>query len=132
MGPHESYPDRSHSTRIGHYRSTVADTVYPFILPQESGGHEGTRWFAISDEQGHKTARVECHTPLHFSARPYSRQQLTEKTHYFQLQPENKTFVTVDAAHLGVGGDNGWMLNVHEPYLVKPSTYRYTFTLKFS
>jgi hypothetical protein len=38
--------------------------------------------------------------------------------------PEKPVWVVVDAAHMGVGGDDSWSPSVHEEYLVPPAVYR--------
>jgi beta-galactosidase len=130
-GPHESYPDRKNSTRIGLYHQNVAEGWYPFLVPQETGGHEDTRWFSLHDPDTGSTVEVRCAEPLHFSALPYSGKQLRLAGHLHDLVATQQTYITLDAAHQGLGGRNGWMPNVPQEFKVLPATYTVQFQIRF-
>jgi beta-galactosidase len=44
--------------------------------------------------------------------------------------PSEHTFVNIDCAQMGVGGDNSWGLPVLEQYQLKPGKYNYGFILQ--
>lgn len=44
-------------------------------------------------------------------------------THELQADADGALHVHVDAAHMGVGGDDSWSPTVHEAYLLPPAKY---------
>jgi hypothetical protein len=52
LGPHETYADRRASGRTGRFDSTVAAQYVPYVVPQEHGHHEDTRWLLLCDASG--------------------------------------------------------------------------------
>ncbi|HEY7589636.1 MAG TPA: glycoside hydrolase family 2 TIM barrel-domain containing protein, partial [Candidatus Limnocylindrales bacterium] len=67
LGPHETYPDRQRSGRIGRWRSAVADLATRYIRPQENGGRAGVRWLELRDSHG-RGLRIELGRPSQVSA----------------------------------------------------------------
>ncbi|MTA79995.1 MAG: DUF4981 domain-containing protein [Actinobacteria bacterium] len=100
-GPHETYPDRK-IARIGRYLSTVADQYIPYVRPQENGGHNGVRWFELTDAAGHGV-RVQLANPLQVSVTPNRSIDLADATHDVEVKACGNTVVHIDAAHRGVG-----------------------------
>ena len=43
-GPWETYVDAKEGNRFGVFESTVSDFYFPYVVPQETGNHEDTRW----------------------------------------------------------------------------------------
>lgn len=76
-GPHESYMDSHHASRIGLYRESVPDAMFHYIRPQETGNHYACKWAEIKEEAG----RSVCITgnAFDFSALPYSQEELEGK-----------------------------------------------------
>lgn len=128
-GPHESYPDRKKSALVGCYESTVDAQFTPFIDPCETGGHQNTRWLRLSDDKGH-AVQVVGQPMLHFSALHFTLEELIQADHIYKLRRTKDVQLHLDGFHMGLGGDTGWSRNVHEEYLLPPSTYRYAFRLK--
>ncbi len=46
-GPHESYPDRRASARVGRWTSRIDDIYEDYVVPQEHGHRGGARWVAL-------------------------------------------------------------------------------------
>ncbi len=44
LGPHESYPDRRESVKLGVYSGTVSEQLETYIRPQENGNKSDVRW----------------------------------------------------------------------------------------
>ncbi len=128
-GPHESYPDRKHSTLVGIYESTVDAQFIPFVDPCECGGHEDTRWIELTDDGGHGL-RVVGEPTLHVSALHYTVEDLIQAGHVYELNRTDDIQLCLDGFHMGLGGDTGWTRNVHPEYLLPPGTYRYGFRLQ--
>jgi len=127
-GPHENYSDRKLSAHMGVWQSTVSDQVTPYVFPSEMGGKEDVRWLEIVNEAG-KGLRVEGLPAFHFSALPYSQENLSAATHTNELQASGFTELCLDGYHMGVGGDDSWSPRVHEAYRLTPGTYRYGFVI---
>jgi beta-galactosidase len=51
-GPFESYPDRRAAAVVGFHRRDLDDLFTPYVRPQESGGLDGVRWFAVGAGAG--------------------------------------------------------------------------------
>ena len=134
LGPEETYADRLHGGRLGVFDRTASQDCAPYLVPQETGNHEGVRWAEITDADGHGM-RVEAAagTGAAFSASllPYSSLMLEEATHADELPPVRHTFLRLLAAQMGVGGDDSWGAPVHDPYLLPASRpYELDVTLR--
>jgi hypothetical protein len=127
-GPQENYSDRKLGAAVGVYQSTVSAQFTPYVYPGECGGKEDTRWLALRDRDGNGLLVVGM-DHLHFDALHYSIRDLTEAKHIVALQPRDEVILHLDARHMGVGGDDGWMAPVHREFLVYPGLYRYAFKL---
>ncbi|RSX58160.1 glycoside hydrolase family 2 TIM barrel-domain containing protein [Bifidobacterium samirii] len=127
LGPEETYADRLHGGRLGVFERTASQDCAPYLVPQETGNHEGVRWAEVTDANGHGM-RIEAAagTGAAFSASllPYSSLMLEEATHADELPPVRHTFLRLLAAQMGVGGDDSWGAPVHDPYLM-PASHPY-------
>jgi beta-galactosidase len=128
-GPHENYCDRKLSAWFAVHERTVADMFVPYIDPSECGGREDARWVSLTDDSGTGLA-VFGLAPFHFSALPHTVEALAKAKHTYELAPEERTVLTIDIAHMGVGGDTGWTPNVHPEYLVRPGIYYQTLAVR--
>ena len=127
-GPHESYADRKKSARVGLYSGLVSEQYFPFIQPGECGGKEDARWASLTNADG---AGITFHgqSTFHFDALNYSIADLESAKHYYDLAPRPEVFVHIDTVHMGLGGHDGWMLNVDDEFLIKPGTYQLKFAM---
>lgn len=104
-GPQESYPDRSTGYPIGRYGSTVAAQYVPYIVPQEHGGHEETRFVVLP----HATSgdQLVLAAPegrsFHFSALHVAPEDIDTLTHTWQIRPREETILIADLFHRGLG-----------------------------
>jgi beta-galactosidase len=128
-GPHENYVDRKLGAAVGHYQSTVTEQFTSYVYPSESGGKEDVRWLALTGGDG-TGLMVIGHDHLHFDALHYSIHDLAEAKHTVDLQPRDEVILHLDARHMGVGGDDGWLSQVHPEFLIYPGLYRFSFKLK--
>jgi beta-galactosidase len=128
-GEHENYLDRKTSAPVGIFSSNLSAWQTDYVKPQENGNRSDIRWITF---QGNNTG-------LQFSASeknyfgvtvsPYSQEQIETTSHYYKLKNENKIIINIDAAQMGVGGDNSWGLPVLKQYQLKPNTYHYSFSI---
>jgi beta-galactosidase len=128
-GPHENYVDRKLGAAVGRYRSTVTEQFTPYVYPSECGGHEDARWLALTDSNGTGLMIIGL-DKLHFDALHYSTRDLAEAKHIVALHPRQEVILHLDGRHMGVGGDDGWMSQVHPEFLVYPGIYHFAYTLK--
>jgi beta-galactosidase len=128
-GPHENYVDRKLGAAVGRYQSTVTEQFTPYVYPSECGGKEDARWLALTDSTGHGLL-VVAFDKLHFDALHHSIRDLAEAKHIVALPPREEIILHLDAQHMGVGGDDGWMSQVHPEFLVLPGIYRFAYKIK--
>lgn len=117
LGPAETYRDRLHGAKLGVFESTAEADNAPYLVPQETGNHEGLRWIEVTDRHGHGM-RVSQAGDEHFAASllPYSTLMLEEATHQEELPTPRHMFLRLLAAQMGVGGDDSWGAPVHERF----------------
>jgi len=125
-GPHETYPDRK-IARIGRYLSTVANQYIPYVRPQENGGHNGVRWFELTDAAGHGV-RIQLANPLQVSVTPNRAIDLADATHDVEVKACGNTVVHIDAAHRGVG-TAACGPDTLPKYLIKPGLYTWEWSI---
>ncbi len=104
-GPVENYPDRKTGQFIEVYNSTVADEFVRFPKPQDMGNHEDIRWCALTNKEGEGIVFIATRR-LSASALPYSALDLTLASHPHQLSKSSNTYLHLDAAVTGLGGNS--------------------------
>jgi len=118
LGPEENYADRAFGARLGIHESSAADTVAPYLVPQESGNRTGVRWAKLTDAAG-RGFRIEAATaPIELNVSPYTAFELENAQHAYELPPVHYTVVTVAGKQMGVGGDDSWGAPVHPEYRI--------------
>ena len=121
-GPHETYPDRARGGALGRWASTVTEQLTPYVRPQENGGHAGVRWLAVGD------VRIDLDRPRQVAVLHVTPQDLDAATHDDEVAARPETFVTIDAAHRGVGTASCGP-DTLAPYLVPTGTVTWSWTL---
>lgn len=102
LGPGESYPDKRRSAWPGLFSFRVPDQKCEHLKPQDYGNRCDTRWAAICREDG-TGLMIAGGEPFHFSALPYTREELERKAHNYELEEAGRTVLCVDARREGVG-----------------------------
>lgn len=129
-GPHETYPDRQHSGRVGIYTGTVTDQHFPYIAPQENGNKTKVRWAAVTNAEGNGLLALT-DSLMSFNVHDYTdKDLLAAQQRGAVLNRGNATVVNIDLAQMGLGGDDSWSPRVHEAYLLPAKTYSYAFRLR--
>lgn len=118
LGPEETYRDRLRGGKLGIHATDAMRETAPYIIPQETGNHEGVRWAEITDDTGRGMRVERCGEPFAMSLLPYSTLMLEEATHQEELPAPRHMFLRLMAAQMGVGGDDSWGAPVHRPYLL--------------
>lgn len=128
----ETYPDRKKGGAFGIWESPIEKPDY--LVPQEYGCHMDTHWVklygpagaatAFAGESGMDGGRSRCleiameERPFHFSAIPYTPQELESALHREELPAPRRTVVSVLGAMRGVGGIDSWGSDVEPAYRV--------------
>ncbi len=121
-GPQENYSDRKSSANVGEYESRISEQHYPYIFPSECGGKEDVRWVQVSGSQK-PTIQVQTGHTFHFDIHHNSVADYWKARHQKDLVPCESTFLNLDVAHAGLGGDTGWTKSIHDRYQIKSGTY---------
>jgi len=130
LGPHETYPDRR-AALVAIHRSTVTDQYVPYVVPQEHGHHEDTRWAKLSSLAGHPTLRIAAAERFGFSALHHCLDELASARHTIDLPPlesPGATLVHVDHRHRGLGTASCGP-DVLEQYRVGPGPYEWDWSI---
>lgn len=127
-GPHENYPDRQAGAALGRYTSTMDELAVPYLLPQENGARNETRWVELRNASG-RGLRVSGDAPFSFSALPYSAEQLWQARHACELQREEHIYLCVDARQRGLGSASCGPDTLPQ-YEVPAGEYRFSVRLR--
>ena len=132
-GPIENYSDRKDCMRIGVYTDDADNQYFPYIRPQESGTKSDIRWWKQTDATGLGLQVKSC-TPFYASALHFDTEELDdgdekEQRHSFDLKKSKFTNLFLDAAHMGVGGENSWGAWPLEKYRIHYGNKTFNFVL---
>ena len=132
-GPWENYSDRKESLFVGLYEQSTSEQLFSYVRPQESGNKCDVRWLELTDNDG-IGLRIEGLQPLSISAMPYRSEDLDpgltkKQMHYSDIEPRREVVLCVDLAQRGVGGDNTWGAQPHDPYRLTADRYEYGYII---
>ena len=132
-GPIENYSDRKDCMRIGVYTDDADNQYFPYIRPQESGTKSDIRWWKQTDATGLGLQVKSCAPfyarALHFDTEELDDGDEKEQRHSFDLKKSKFTNLFLDAAHMGVGGENSWGAWPLEKYRVHYGNKTFNFVL---
>jgi len=144
-GPHETYADRKTSGRMGIHDGLIEEQFHRYSRPQETGNKTDVRWMSLSGPEGVNLVVVG-ERPLSSSIWPFEPDQLeyvpaaqgsesasglvpiTSK-HGAEIETGAALTWNIDAAQMGVGGDNSWGRPVHDQYTIPAADMQYRFEL---
>ena len=132
-GPIENYSDRKDCMRIAIYNDDAVNQYFPYIRPQESGTKSDIRWWKQTDATGLGLQVKSC-APFYASALHFDTEELDdgdekEQRHSFDLKKSKFTNLFLDAAHMGVGGENSWGAWPLEKYRIHYGSKTFNFVL---
>ena len=132
-GPIENYSDRKDCMRIAIYSDEADNQYFPYIRPQESGTKSDIRWWKQTDATGLGLQVKSC-SPFYASALHFDTEELDdgdekEQRHSFDLKKSKFTNLFLDAAHMGVGGENSWGAWPLEKYRIHYGNKTFNFVL---
>ncbi len=146
-GPGETYRDRKYGYDVGVWSSTVTDNFINYIETQETGNKIDIRWYALTDNTGFgmliKAGQFVndaypsdnyANNLVEVNALHYSSDELRTTTAYcpWQLVGDNgNTFLRVNMASTGVGGDNSWGALPLTKYIINTQnkTFEYNYSM---
>lgn len=126
-GPGENYPDSRQANIIDVWRSTVANMFENYPFPQNNGNRQHVRWASLTDRHGSGLLVVP-QQPVHFSAWPYSAENIQAAQHCNELRRSDDITLNLDHQLLGLGS-NSWGSEVLDNWRVGFTPFRYGFTL---
>jgi beta-galactosidase len=125
-GPQENYPDRKTGYPVGLYKTTVADMIEPYLVPQDYGLRTDNQYVRMTDTQG-VGLEFSSDDLFNFNAYPYSTENLTKAMYTYQLQPADGITLNLDYESSGVGCT---ALSIFEAYRVPVKAYTRTLIIK--
>lgn len=103
-GPYESYADKKSACYYGEFASSVQDEYVNYIKPQEHGSHFGTSKLSISG--GNRRLSIDSKGFFSFNYSEYTKEELTEKKHNFELKKAPFNSLIIDALMSGIGSNS--------------------------
>ena len=104
-GPEESYIDKRQASRMGLFETTARENHEPYLKPQETGSHYGTRYARVTDRYG-CGLKVTGAAPFSFCVSRYTQEELTQKKHAFELKEAQGIPVYFDYKVNGIGSNS--------------------------
>lgn len=104
-GPIDNYADRKSGQFIELHTNTVAGEFVNFPKPQDMGNHEDVRWCALTNQVGQGASFIATDR-LSVSALQYSALDLILASHPYQLPEAGDTYLHLDCAVTGLGGNS--------------------------
>ena len=139
-GPEENYSDRYTCAFVGEYESTVAEQVSNYTKPQDMANHEQVRWVSLTG-RGSRRAIFEAalnslrcsdsgRPVMSFSALPYSAVDLVLAPHQHELPAPGDTWLCLDAADTGLGGNSCGPSPLQEDRVFSDAEFGFTIRRK--
>ena len=142
LGPWETYADRKTSAMLGIFGANIGlnsglvgpkgmiehdpNALNPdnYIEPGEQGYRPGCRWVSFTNAEGKEIKVTAVNAPFGFNAWPYSQETLDKAKHQWDLKEADEITVNIDAAQMGVGGDDSWGARPHDDVMLTKGTYK--------
>lgn len=125
-GPFDNYPDRKRGCLSGIYESRCAEEFVPYMNPQECGNHEDVRWLEVRGQ----SAKLRFTGPFAFKYLQNSDFEMDNALHVSELPDSGRNHLTISGFTRGVGGDDSWWSNVHDPFTLPGDRgYEFEFTV---
>lgn len=127
FGPHETYPDRCSSGRLGKYSETVGEAYKNYVMPQECGAKMKTAYMMLTNDTGAGICFFG-ELPYTMSALPHTPQELDGMLHTTDTLGREKTVFILDYAQAGLG-NRSCGPDVLPKYRIAPEKVRYAYTV---
>ncbi len=123
-GEWESYIDKHHLAKLGIYRLNARENHTDYLKPQENGSHFGTHYVKAQD------LAIVAEQPFSFNLSSYTQEELTTKTHSYELQESDSTILCVDYKMSGIGS-NSCGPSLKEQYRLNETNFEWLLKLSF-
>ncbi|MBO1741398.1 glycoside hydrolase family 2 TIM barrel-domain containing protein [Leifsonia sp. TF02-11] len=127
-GPHESYPDRRRSGRLGRWDAAIDTLQVPYIKPQENGSRADV-WLLELSGPGLPGLRIRLDRPCQVGVSRHTTGELAAARHSWELPPSTRSFVHLDVAQRGLGTTSVGP-DVAAEFRVGPGVYEWTWMLE--
>jgi len=127
-GPYETYADRKESAFVGIHSGAVKDMFFPYVMPSENGNHTDTRWLKLLS--GTTELYISAPKLFNFNVQDYSDDALNQSKETQELHRGDHTYLHIDEAQMGIGGDDSWSPRVHKEFLLNQPYYHYEFSIQ--
>ncbi len=104
IGPVESYIDKRRAGWHGVFDTTVRALHEDYIRPQENGSHYDCDYVTVYGSRASLT--VAGRETFSFNASVYTQEELTGKTHNYELEESPYTVLCVDYRQSGIGSNS--------------------------
>lgn len=101
LGPAENYMDKRRASFHGLFSSGVKEMHEDYLRPQENGSRSDCDFVTVKGGAASLSAVSE--RTFSFNASVYTQEELTEKSHNYQLVPSGCTVLCLDYRHNGIG-----------------------------
>lgn len=118
-GPHENYIDRKGSALLGLYEKGLSDMSHMYLRPQENGNHCDVRFLSLEGKQHDIFVWNLSEDGMEFSVWDYSKKNLENAKHIYELQRGEETTLNIYGKMSGVGGDLPGMESFYDKYRLK-------------
>ncbi len=119
-GELESYIDKHHLAKLGVYRTTAEQNHTDYVKPQENGSHFGCEY--VKFDRLYATADQ----PVSFNLSPYTAEELTAKTHCYDLVKSPYMIFNIDYKMSGIGS-NSCGPNLKDEYRLNETEFEVEF-----
>lgn len=104
IGPVESYIDKKWAGYHGVFHSNVRAMYEDYIMPQENGSHFDCDYVVVHGKGA--TLTVAGEETFSFNVSVYTQEELTKKTHNYQLEESPYTVLCLDYRQSGIGSNS--------------------------
>lgn len=128
LGPGEAYIDKKHYCWHAFFETQAREMYEPYLKPQENGNRHDCRWATIDGQNLSLTVTAD-QRPFDFQLLPYTQEELTEKSHEYELVESDSSVLCVDYQQSGVGSYfSDFELN--KEYQLKANKFHFALDLK--
>ena len=126
IGPDESYRDKRRAGYHAKFDTNVDALHEDYIRPQENGSHYDCDYVILSGSNAKLTAVSA--VPFSFNASRYTQEELTAKSHNYELEDCGSTVLCLDYALNGIGS-NSCGPQLLEKYAFTDDAFRFTLKM---
>ncbi|MBR2349484.1 MAG: hypothetical protein IKA77_02575 [Clostridia bacterium] len=128
-GNRECYPDFKSQSRLGVYRSSVAEMEEQYIKPQESGNRTDVRYVALRNNKGEGVMIFADVQALNFGVKRVTDKALAQCNHREDIVYDNVNYLAIDGYMGGIGSNSCGPLPMAKYQLKTNRSYTFSFKM---